>query len=142
MKENDSYKVQCDTCGKTIYRTKKVVKNKYGTWKAKCDDCKKTDNKGKQTKRIKERYRDDMKFRQKVIDRSKDRYWKKRVPLANLTVEEKQLLAERNSYPVLGPGCLGTSELTTNYKIVIVDNVERIKGAIFLEEYRKKAKKS
>jgi hypothetical protein len=134
--------VLCSSCGKKIFRRKKVVKNRYGTWQPKCDECKKSEYKIKQSERIKIRYKEDSEFRQRVIDKSKDRYWKKRVPLALLTDDEKHFLASSNSYPVLGPGCLGTTEITTNCRIIVLNNVERVKGAVFLEEYGKRHKNS
>ena len=90
--------------------------------------------------KAKERYKSDPEFREKVLNRAKKRYWDRRTPTSELSSEERSMLAQMNSYPVLGPGNLGTSEPTTNLKVVIVHGQERIKGALFLEQYKKDKK--
>ena len=132
------YKVECCKCGKPIIRQRKIIINKYGVWKPKCKSCKVSDYREKQAAKVKARYQNDPDFRQKVLDRSKERYWSNRKPIQTLTIEDKRILASLNSYPVLGEGCLGTSEITTNWKIVEKDGEKRIKGALFLENFGKK----
>jgi len=135
-------KVKCE-CGKTIYRRKKYTVNKYGTWPPKCNTCKKEETRTeayilKQSTRNKELYRTDPEFREKAIERAKDRYWNKRHMVSNLTKRDKNTLNGLNSYPVMGPGCLGTSEPTTNWRIITYKGVKRVKGAVYLEKYTKK----
>ena len=139
-------KVKCSSCGKVIFRRKKMTINKYGTWLPKCNTCKGEDTRSqeyidRQSERNKELYRTDPEFRQKAIDRAKKRYWDNRPTSHKLTSEDKVLLDSLNSYPVLGPGCLGTSTPTTNWKIIIYKGQKRIKGAVFLERYNTRHKK-
>lgn len=135
-------KVKCASCGKEIERVRLSIKNKYGDFSPKCETCKRESYKAKQSEKIKIKYRDDPVFREKVLNNSKKRYWDKRPNTTPLSSEEKQLLSELSSYPVLGPGTLGTSEPTTNWKKIVVNGQERIKGAIFLEKWHKNNKKS
>ena len=132
------YKVKCCVCGKEIFRKRTVIKNKFGEWKPKCNTCKRNESKEKALVRLTDKYKDDMEYRDKVLNRSKERYWKRRTPTSTLSNEDKNLLKQLNSYPVLGPGCLGTSEPTVNVKTIVVDGHERIKGAVYLEEYNKR----
>ncbi len=89
----------------------------------------------------KNRYKGDPEFRQKIIDRAKERYWKGRPSYTVLTPEEKALLVELNSYPTVGPNCLGTGDPPCNVKLVEVDGQIRVKGALFLETWKKNKKR-
>jgi hypothetical protein len=88
----------------------------------------------------------DPEYRQSVIDRSKRTYRDKQKFKYRLTPEEASFFREMGTYPVLRPGWsgdLGTSGPTSNVKIIIVDGKERVKGAVFLENWRRnKFKKS
>ena len=136
-------KVKCSNCGKIIYRRKKMTVNKYGTWPPKCNTCKREETRteeyiNKQSERNKKLYREDPEFRRRAIERSKRRYWTRRKRFHSLTMKDSVLLDSLNSYPVLGPGCLGTSGPTTNWKIIKCNGQIRIKGALWLEKWNKR----
>ena len=138
--------VKCVSCGKLIYRKRTITVNKYGVWGPKCEECKRIEKRAasyvrRSSERTKRLYHTDAEFRKKVLERARRRYWRVRKKTLKLTPEEKQLLQELNSYPVLGPGCLGTSGPTTNYKVVEVNGVQRIKGAVWLEKWKKQKRK-
>lgn len=107
-------KTYCCICGKEIYRLK-VHKT------AKCKECRKQIN----------------------IERSKKRYRQKRKAMFKLTEEEKTILRQLNSYPVISGwyGTIGTSGPTTSYKIIEVNGKKRVKGAVWLEKWIKRQKK-
>ncbi len=135
------FKVKCCGCGNSIVRKRKTIRNKYGVWQPKCEECKKSDYRKRQSQKVKERYKVDPQFRERILERAKERYWGKRPPQTTLTPEERKLLAELSSYPVVGPGTLGTSEPTTNWKVIFWNGEWRIKGAIFLESWGKRLHK-
>jgi len=118
--------VRCSICGNIIFRQKyrkKVI----------CFDCRK----------LLKPYSTDLEYRQSVINRAKKRYREKQKFKYKLTPEEAALFREMGAYPVMRPGWsgdLGTSGPTANVKIVIVNGKERVKGAVYLEEWRKRRK--
>lgn len=121
--------VRCSVCGDIVFR-RKFRKHVI------CDKCR---------KKLRA-YKVDPEYRQSVIDRSKRTYRDKQKFKYRLTPEEASFFREMGTYPVLRPGWsgdLGTSGPTSNVKIIIVDGKERVKGAVFLENWRRnKFKKS
>jgi hypothetical protein len=127
--------IKCCECGVEIKRKRAITKNRYGTWPAKCDKCRIKNSKKNQLENIKKRYKNDSTFRKKILERAKDRYWKRRCPTSELSTEEKALLT--TSYPVHGPNCLGTCDSYCNVKKILVNGQWRIKGAVLLEKWKK-----
>jgi len=82
----------------------------------------------------------DAKCKECKNEEKRVRYYTKRKIIVTLTEEEKALLASLNSYPVIAnwSGNLGTSGPTTSYKIIEVNGKERIKGAVWLENWLKR----
>ncbi len=126
--ESGKVAVKCSVCGKVVYRSRRISN-------AKCKECKRREQKN--------RYRHDRKFRNKIIERSKKRYRQKTFPIFKLTRHEKALLKELSVYPVISPkfGTIGTSGPTANTKIIEVDGKQRVKGAVWLENWIEKRKR-
>lgn len=131
----------CCVCNREIYRSRTNIVSKYGTFKPKCKECKKIDRKvkeyiDKQGERVKLLYHTDPDYRKQLIERAIKRYWDRRQP-SLITEEEMIILNSLNSYPVVVPGNLGTDNPTTNLKIIEVDGKKRVRGAVWLENFRK-----